>query len=235
MTMTVHHRVPRDDLALGLVRVEGVQVGPAPQPLGEELELWIDHRSGGTLSPEEEAMRKGSRDILRNGVYKPTGRAKPASEYLMRAATEGNFPRINGPVDANNLVSLRHCVAVSLWDLDLAQASAFEFRLGRAGESYVFNQAGQVLDLEDLVCGCGLGEGDDPVSRPCVTPIKDSLATKLTRSTTRLAGCIYYPLEAGSEAHLADIALEFQRWLQSCGEGAQGASGICRAGQSVSL
>ena len=174
MTITIHNRIPRDDIALGLVRVEGLEVGPAPQALADELELWIDHRAGGTLTDEEEAARKGSRDMLRNGVYKPTGRGKPASEYLARAANEGNFPRINGPVDANNLVSLKHCVPISVWDLDLARTAELEFRLGVDGERYVFNAAGQELDLHDLVCGCGLLPGQEPPSLPMVTPIKDS-------------------------------------------------------------
>lgn len=234
MTITVHHRVPREDLALGLVRVEGIQIGPAPQALAEELELWIDHRQGGTLTPDEEALRKGSRDILRNGVYKPTGRGKPASEYLMRAAAEGNFPHINGPVDANNLVSLKHCVAISLWDLELAATTDVEFRLGLEHESYVFNPAGQVLALHDLVCGCGLFDAE-PRSRPMVTPIKDSLATKLVAGTTRIGGCIFYPLQSGSEAGLAEATAEFLRWLLTCGEDAQGAGASCLPGATATL
>lgn len=57
----------------------------------------------------------------RNGRYKPTGRGKPANEYLLRAANDGTFPSINGLVDSNNLLSLEHMVPISVWDLDLAQ------------------------------------------------------------------------------------------------------------------
>jgi len=235
MHITVHHRIPRDDVGLGLVRVEGVQVGPSPQSLADELDLWIDHRHGGTLLPEEEAVRKGARDILRNGNYKPTGRAKPASEYLMRAAGEGNFPRINGPVDANNLVSLKHCVPVSLWDLDLAGSHDFEFRLGSEGEAYVFNAAGQVLDLYDLLCGCGLVPDGQGASQPIVTPIKDSVATKIKGSSTRVAGCVYYPMQAGNQRTLEVITDELLRWLMTCGEAPSGAMALCMAGESVTL
>jgi DNA/RNA-binding domain of Phe-tRNA-synthetase-like protein len=235
MTITIHNRIPRDDLALGLVRVEGIVIGPAPQPLADELELWIDHRNGGTLTDEDEAVRKGSRDMLRNGVYKPTGRGKPASEYLARAANEGNFPRINGPVDANNLVSLKHCVPISVWDLDLAGTAEFEFRLGLEGEVYVFNPTGQELGLQDLVCGCELLAGQDPPSRPVVTPIKDSLATKLRAETTRLAGCLYYPLAAGNPAGLEQATAELLRWLELCGPAPRGTLALCLPGQSVEL
>ena len=34
-----------------------------------------------------EQVRQDVRDLLRHGGYKPTGRGKPASEYLVRAAT----------------------------------------------------------------------------------------------------------------------------------------------------
>ena len=156
--ITVHHRVPRDDLGLGLVRLEGVRVGAAPAELADELDRCVEatRGRGDALDPRFEALRQGGRAVLRNGRYKPTGRGKPASEYLMRAAAEGSFPRINGPVDANNLVSLAHAVAISLWDLDLAASDDFEVRPGRPAERYVFNPTGQVLELEDLVCGCAL-------------------------------------------------------------------------------
>jgi DNA/RNA-binding domain of Phe-tRNA-synthetase-like protein len=232
MPLTIHHRISRSDLALGLVQIEDAEVGPADPRLGAELEGCIARRKSGALSVEEEALRKGSRDILRNGRYRPTGRGKPASEYLMRAAEEGNFPRINGPVDANNLVSLKHCVAISLWDLDLASADTYEFRLGASGERYVFNPTGQVLELEDLVCGCALSGVE---STPIVTPIKDSMATKIQPSSKRLAGCIYYPLASGSKDHLLQITEEFSRWLLTCGRAATGAMAITLPGESVVL
>jgi DNA/RNA-binding domain of Phe-tRNA-synthetase-like protein len=232
--ITVHHRVPRDDLALGLVHVEGVRVGPAPAALASELDRCVEasRRRGGTLDPSSEALRQGGRAILRNGRYKPTGRGKPASEYLMRAAAEESFPRINGPVDAGNLVSLGRAVAISLRDLDLAGTDALELRLGAPGERYVFNPTGQMLDLEDLVCGCGLRAGG---STPIVTPIKDSMATKLREQSTRLGGAIYYPLAAGSAAALKQIADELLRWLLLCGERPEGTRAVLLPGQSVSL
>ncbi len=230
MTIQIAHNVARDDLGLGLVRAEGLSVGAAAAKLTAALDTLIARRAADALGEAEEARRKGSRDILRNGVYKPTGRGKPASEYLLRAAREGSFPRINGPVDANNLVSLEHCVPISLWDLDLAETACFEIRLGGAEERYVFNPGGQELQLRDLVCGCGLYDAAPP-SRPLVTPIKDSLATKLTGATTRVAGCIYYPLRAGSVEHLRQITADFARWL----DGAEAATAVLQPGGSTTL
>lgn len=230
--ITIRHRVPRSDLAFGVLRVEGVEVGAAPTPLSQALDECIARRKAEPLAASEEALRQGCRDVLRNGRYKPTGRGKPASEYLLRAATAEEFPRINGPVDANNLVSLGRLVPISVWDLDLAGTGGFELRLGRPGESYVFNAAGQTLELEDLLCGAGLvGEA----SRPMVTPIKDGLATKLTPASTRLAGCIYYPVEVGGRAQLAAATEELFRWLSLCGADVRGAWAVLEPGGEVSV
>ena len=56
MTITVHHRVERLDLGLGLVHVEGIRVGPSPAALAEELERWIARRHEAPLSPEEDQL-----------------------------------------------------------------------------------------------------------------------------------------------------------------------------------
>ncbi len=234
MTITVHNHVPREDLALGLVRAEGVTGAAAPAALAEEIEALVAERAGRDLDARQEALRKGSRDMLRNGKYKPTGRGKPASEYLMREAGKDNFPRINGPVDATNLVSLKHCVPISLWDLDLAGDPAeYEVRLGAEDETYVFNAGGQLLGLRDLVCGCALEPSGG--SRALVTPIKDSLATKLKDDARRVAGIIYYPLPAGSREHLEQATEEFGKWLGMCGEGVEVGWGVALPGESGDL
>lgn len=220
-------------MALGLVVVDGIQAGPAPESLARELGAWIARRNRDELSPEEDNLRKACRDILRNGSYKPTGRGKPANEYLLRAAKQGDFPSINGPVDANNLVSLQHCVPISLWDLDLAGTHEFEFRLGATEEAYVFNPSGQALGLRDLVCGCRILPSGESV--PTVTPIKDSMATKTAQSTTRVAGCIYFPLKAGGESLLRGITEAFLHWLLACGPAARGCTAVCTAGETVQL
>ena len=232
MRITVHNRLARSDVTLGVVVASGVESGPAPTALAAELEAAMAARRATPLSAAQEAVRTASRDILRNGAYKPTGRGKPASEYLMRAASEGNFPRINGPVDANNLISLRHCVAISVWDVELADASEYEFRLGKTGESYVFNPTGQVLELTDLVCGCALGAGEP---RPIVTPIKDSLATKLTGTSRKLCGVLYLPTEAMSESACVAATEQFAYWLGQCGAGVLTASALCRPSASSAL
>jgi DNA/RNA-binding domain of Phe-tRNA-synthetase-like protein len=136
------------------------------------------------------ADRKAAvRNMLRFGAYKPAGRSKPSSEYLLAAALEGSFPLVNGPVDVNNAVSLQWGYPASIFDLDLCGA-ALLIRRGMAGESYIFNASGQSIDVRDLLCVCR-AEGNAWV--PCGNPVKDAMATKTRESTRNVAAVIYAP------------------------------------------
>jgi DNA/RNA-binding domain of Phe-tRNA-synthetase-like protein len=149
-----------------------------------------------------EALRAAVRDMLRHGGYKPTGRGKPASEYLVRAASEGALGSINAAVDACNAVSLHSGFPISVVDLDRARGP-FHIATAPAGASYVFNASGQEIDLGGLVC---LYDADGP----CANAVRDSQRTKTnaeTRSTLSVIwGC------AGFEARL-DAAEEWYRAL----------------------
>src|SRR5688572_16470212 len=68
----------------------------------------------------DDGVREALRRLLRHGGFKPTGRSKPASEYLLRAAGEGKLTSINLAVDACNVVSLHSGLPISVVDLDLA-------------------------------------------------------------------------------------------------------------------
>jgi DNA/RNA-binding domain of Phe-tRNA-synthetase-like protein len=141
----------------------------------------------GFLSPARKAAVRG---MLRYNSYKPSGRSKPSSEYLLAAALQNEFPLINGPVDINNAVSLESGYPASVFDLDLCGASLL-LRRGVAGESYIFNPSGQSIDLEDLLCVCRF---DDPSWIPCGNPVKDSMATKTNESTHHVIAVIYAPI-----------------------------------------
>src|SRR5262245_46083008 len=99
-----------------LLRVAGLTAS-FPQSLGESPSPpWLT----GLLRPEaatplyrDEAVRQAIRDALRHGGYKPTGRGKPAPEYLARAAAEGSLASINAAVDALNAVSLHSGLPMS--------------------------------------------------------------------------------------------------------------------------
>ena len=138
------------------------------------------------LSPERKAAVRG---MLRFGRYKPSGRSKPSSEYLLSAALQGEFPLVNRPVDVNNAISLESGYPASIFDLDLCGPSLL-LRRGIAGESYVFNPSGQAIELQDLLCVCR-AEGASWI--PCGNPVKDSMATKTSEATRNVAAVIYAP------------------------------------------
>lgn len=110
------------------------------------------------------------RDLLRAGGYRPAGRGKPASEYLLRAAAEGTLSSVNLLVDVNNAVSLHSGLPVSVIDLSLSPPPR-SIRVGGPGESYVFNKSGQTIAVEGLIC---LYDGEGP----CANAVKDSQRTK---------------------------------------------------------
>ena len=133
----------------------------------------------------DEAVRAAVRDMLRHGGYKPTGRGKPASEYLVRAAAEGRLGSINAAVDACNAVSLHSGFPISVVDAGLA-SPPWRIATAAAGQRYEFNAAGQEIELAGLLCLYDAGG-------PCGNAVKDSQRTKTGAGTRRtltvLWGC----------------------------------------------
>jgi DNA/RNA-binding domain of Phe-tRNA-synthetase-like protein len=168
---------------------------------------------------------KAIRELLRNGKYKPAGRAKPSSEYLRAAALEETFPHVNPFVDVVNCVSLKYMYPMSIFDADRAGADLV-CRLGVFGERYVFNSAGQEIDLEDLICICArslssgqaqpsLGEEFQAIDGfPIVNPVRDSMATKLFEGAKNAVVAIYAP-RGPEDADLVSAANDLVSW---CGD-----------------
>jgi DNA/RNA-binding domain of Phe-tRNA-synthetase-like protein len=141
----------------------------------------------GFIPPER---RAAVRDLLRHGAYKPSGRAKPSSEYLLAAALADVFPIVNAPVDANNAASLEYGYPASVFDLDLTGPELL-LRRGTPGSSYVFNASGQTIDLTDLLCVWRRSGNDG--WEPCGNPVKDSMATKVNLLCRSVAAVVYAP------------------------------------------
>ncbi len=141
--------------------------------------------SPGATAPfaADDALRSAIRDLLRHGGYKPTGRGKPASEYLIRAVAEGALGAINAAVDACNAVSLHSGLPISVVDLERAR-EPFRIGVAPAGARYVFNAAGQEIDVGGLVC---LFDADGP----CANAVKDSQRTKTHPGTTRTLSIVW--------------------------------------------
>src|SRR5688572_17627154 len=130
-----------------------------------------------------EELRGAVRDLLRHGGYKPTGRGKPASEYLLKMASDGVLASINCAVDLCNVVSLHSGFPISVVDLDRAR-EPFKIQVARGNETYVFNASGQTIDLEGLLC---LFDAEGP----CANAVKDSQRTKTQASTTRTLSVVW--------------------------------------------
>lgn len=148
----------------------------------------------------DEDVRRAVRDMLRAGGYRPTGRGKPASEYLARAAGEGALRSINLAVDACNATSLHSGFPISVVDADRAPAP---YRIGLASEqaAYVFNPAGQEIRLAGLLC---LFDAEGP----CANAVKDSQRTKTDDATRTTLSVVW-----GTREHVpaVDAALAWYR------------------------
>jgi len=182
-----------------------------PRPLGEmPSPEWLTALLG--LDAEapvarSEELRTAVRDMLRHGGYKPTGRGKPASEYLVRAAGEGQLASINLVVDACNVTSLASGIPISVVDLDRAR-EPFQLALAPQGTRYVFNNAGQEIDVSGLLC---LWDADGPTANA----VKDAMRTK-THDGTRRSLSVLWGVR-GFEQELVAATTWYRELLERAG------------------
>jgi DNA/RNA-binding domain of Phe-tRNA-synthetase-like protein len=158
-----------------------------PRPLGEmpstpELLALLAPAAQAPLHSDD-AIREAVRQLLRQGGFKPTGRSKPASEYLIKATAESRLTAINVAVDVCNVVSLHSGLPISVVDLDRARGP-FRVGIAEAGASYVFNASGQTIDLGGLLC---LFDADGP----CANAVKDAQRTKTNEQTRRTLSVVW--------------------------------------------
>jgi DNA/RNA-binding domain of Phe-tRNA-synthetase-like protein len=148
----------------------------------------------------DDAVREAVRVLLRHGGFKPSGRSKPASEYLIRAVSDGALTSINAAVDVCNIVSLHSGLPISVVDLAKAKPP-FRVGIAPAGSSYVFNASGQAIDLAGLLCLFD-------AAGPCGNAVKDAQRTKTDPQTTQTLTVIW-----GTKA-LPDRAVQAESWYR---------------------
>ena len=175
-----------------------------PHPLGDtpspaELRTLLTLDAAAPLQSNDR-VREAVRVLLRHGGFKPTGRSKPASEYLLKAVRDNLLSSINVAVDACNIVSLHSGLPISVVDLDRTR-EPLRVGVASAGASYVFNASGQTIDLEGLLC---LFDADGP----CGNAVKDAQRTKTTAETRRTLSLIW-----GTTA-LPGRTVEAERWYR---------------------
>lgn len=157
-----------------------------------------------------EEVKTAVRDLLRHGGFKPSGRSKPASEYLVGAAAEGRIPAINPAVDVCNVASLHSGLPISVVDIDRLDG-ALAIRVAPAGTTYIFNASGQTIDASGLVC---LFDDQGPTG----TPVKDAQRTK-THDGTRATLSIVWGTTA-----LPNRTRDVTRWYREMVAAIPGAS-----------
>jgi DNA/RNA-binding domain of Phe-tRNA-synthetase-like protein len=196
--------------SLGVVARVSIVLSVEPHPL-LALEAFETRFPAGLASPSwlvellaldatapiarHEELRAAARDLLRHGGYKPTGRGKPASEYLVREASERSLPSINLAVDACNVVSLHSGIPISVVDLDRC-TPPLRVAIVRGDERYVFNQAGHEIRLEGLLCL-------HDAAGPCANAVKDSQRTKTRAETVRTLSLLWGPTAFAAETRAA--------------------------------
>lgn len=164
------------------------------------------------LPPSDDAVRAAVRALLRFGGYKPSGRGKPASEYLLAAAAEGTLGSINLAVDLCNVVSLHTGLPISVIDLDRAQPP-LSIAIPTAGTSYVFNASGQEIRLDGLPCLCD-------AQGPCANAVKDSQRTKTHAGTTTVLAVVWGTAALGDRT--ARTVAWYRELSERCGASCDG-------------
>lgn len=160
-----------------------------PAPLGDMASADDDLLALASESPptvpleSSDEVRKRVRDLLRWGGFKPTGRNKPASEYLIKAVRENLLRPINVAVDACNVVSLHSGLPISVVDAGKI-TQPLRVAVAEPGSAYVFNPAGQTLQVDGLIC---LFDADGP----CANAVKDSQRTKTEPDTTQTLSVVW--------------------------------------------
>lgn len=196
-----------DHPLLGALAFETVLPAPLAelQPPGSFEAL----RQAGGPAPvaRDEARRKDVRDLLRHGGYKPTGRGKPSSEYLLKAAAEGGLRSINLAVDAGNIASLHSGIPISVIDLGHA-VPPLRLGIAPADTSYVFNPSGQEIDVSGLLC---LFDAEGP----CANAVKDAQRTKTSEATLRTLSVLWAPASAAAAAR--ETCAWYRDLLAACG------------------
>jgi DNA/RNA-binding domain of Phe-tRNA-synthetase-like protein len=173
-------------------------LGDTPTP--PDLFALLAENAAAPLHSDDQ-VRETVRALLRHGGFKPTGRSKPASEYLLKAVRDKLLSPINLAVDVCNIVSFHSGLPISVVDLDKAR-EPLRVGIATTGMTYVFNVSGQTIDLGGLLCLFDAGG-------PCANAVKDAQRTKTDAATRRTLSLIW-----GTMA-LPGRATKAEQWYRS--------------------
>jgi len=186
MNTKISFLLPPGPLRIGWIEADDVQIGPSSKEYLGLIEKETKHiREKDFVFPDH--LQKGIRSLLKAYGFHPSGRNRPASEFLVKdIQLRGVFNSINNAVDINNHLSLISHLPISILDLEKT-GNKIRIRLGREKETYVFNREGQELSLKNLL----VISSDDSEDTPFGSPVKDSQKTKIFETTRSLCGVVY--------------------------------------------
>jgi DNA/RNA-binding domain of Phe-tRNA-synthetase-like protein len=201
--------LPPSSLRVGLIEARNIKVKPSSPDYRNQIAS--DMRK--YLSPDfiyPDHMQKGVRSLLKTFGFHPSGRSRPASEYLFKdLQNRGEFNFINNVVDINNHLSLLSHLPISTFDLARAGYDLC-LRIGLDDETYIFNREGQTLSLKKLLVVAKQGEDRAAIG----SPVKDSQATKITDETRDIAVIIYCPANITTEEELQRLLERYMLLLK---------------------
>ncbi|MBI5851642.1 MAG: hypothetical protein HZB39_11555 [Planctomycetes bacterium] len=148
-------------------------------------DVWRALLHHGAAAPlrADDHVRAAVRDLLRHDGFKPTGRNKPSSEYLLRASEAGTLQPIHAVVDLGNAVSLHSGLPISIVDLDRA-LPPLRITIAPPDARYVFNASGQDIAVADLLC---LSDAKGP----CANAVKDAQRTKVDANSRHVLAVVW--------------------------------------------
>ena len=187
-------------------------------------EVYLDSVPGG---PHRAAATRGPVFITTSSLTKSYGLPGLRCGWVLAAPGVAERVRrardvVDGsgvfPAERLSVVAFQHLEALGARARSILDPNRAVFeRFGREDERYVFNSAGQVIDLKGLICVC---RGDSS-GEPLGTPVKDSMRGKIGGETRAVVGVIYAPRQAVGEAELMRLAAEFARLLAAHGGAAE--------------
>ena len=198
--------LPPTNLRIGLIEACGITVKPSTPEYRDQINS-ATHKfvSSDCIYPDH--MQKGIRSLLKTFGFHPSGRSRPASEFLFKdLQNRGGFNFINNVVDINNHMSLVSHLPISTFDLD---KSGYDLclRVGMDNESYIFNREGQELTLKKLLVVARHGADNAAIG----SPIKDSQATKVFEESKNIAVIVY---TSGNVTPEEDLQRLLERYAQ---------------------
>lgn len=187
-----------DLVRLAHVGAAPVQVGPAREPLRQEIErvraaLAREHAG---KAPAAIPGLAPARDLYRSFGIDPT-RTRPSSEALLRRVLKGKeLPCISSAVDLCTLLSLEFLLPLGLYDADSVRGNV-TLRRGGPGESY----AGIRKDAVHVEGRLVLEDEEGPFGNPT----SDSLRTSVHAGTRSLWLVVFAPPSLSRETLAAHV------------------------------